>query len=306
MFHRILVPIDDTERSYQSIALATRLAKQFGATVLLVRVKPLMTRGQEIAASTRALDALAAAVRREGVACDSMLDLDRTVEGIVATARYQDSDLIVMAPHHHSWLEALRHPSVTEDMIAQSPAPLLIWPEHLSDEDAASFLEAPPASVIVPLDGSELAEQALPYAISLAEHYGRALLLVRVVLPVILPSAGPQTTQVHARIRNEEQEAARAYMQRIRERIAAEAEIPVQSMILGGAPTTELLRLADAHSESVFVMRTHGRGRVGRALLGSVAADLAHRASIPMFVLRSGVMPDTIEQGNKDRAAVRS
>lgn len=306
MFRRILVPADGSERGHQSVTLATRLAKRFGATVLLVRVKPLMASVQDIALDRCALDALAEEVRREGVACDTMLDLDRTVEGIVATAKYQNSDLIVMAPHHRSWIAAVRHPSVTGDMIAQAPAPLLIWPEHLSDEDAASFLESPAALVIVPLDGSELAEQALPYAISLAEHYGRALLLVRVVLPAILPSARPQTTQVHARIRGEELEAARAYMQHIRERIAAEAEVPVQSMILGGAPTPELLRLADAHPESVFVMTTHGRGRVGRAVLGSVAADLALRASVPMFVLRAGTMPDTTEHGSKDVVAVRS
>jgi nucleotide-binding universal stress UspA family protein len=297
MFRRILVPVDGTEHSRQSVALACRLAKQFGGKVFLVRVQPLTTRARELATSTLALEALTEEVRQGGVECDSMLDQDSTVEGIVATATYRDSDLIVLAPHHRSWLEALRHPSVTEDMMAQSPAPLLIWPERMPTESVASFLAAPAAPVIVPLDGSDVAEQALPYATALAEQYGRSLLLVRVVPPVVLPSIGPQTTQLQARVREEEQEAARAYMQLIRERAGSEIEVAgaVQSMVLVGQPTAELLRLAEAHPDGVLVMTTHGRGRVGRALLGSVAADLIHRASIPMFVLRAGMTPATLD-----------
>lgn len=286
MFHRIVVPVDDTERSQQSATLATHLAKQFGATVLVVHVKPFTTGSQDIVAAMHAVEVVAEKVRRAGVACDALLDLDKTVEGIVATAKYQDSDLIVLAPHHRSWLKALRHPSVTEEMMAQSPAPLLIWPEGMPPEAAASVLESPASTVMVPLDGSELAEQALPYATALAERMGRALLLVRVVPPVVVPTMSPQTIHVEESVHEQEQTSARAYMRQVRERIAAQSSVAVQSIILAGQPASELLQVAESHPDSVLVMTTHGRGRAGRAWFGSVAADLAHQATIPMFVLR--------------------
>lgn len=286
MFHRIVVPVDDTERGQQSATLATHLAKQFGATVLVVHVKPFMTGTQDIVAGMHTVEVVAEKVRRAGVACDALLNLDKTVEGIVATAKYQDSGLIVLAPHHRSWLEALRHPSVTEEMMAQSQAPLLIWPEGMPPEAATSVLESPASTVMVPLDGSELAEQALPYATALGERMGRALLLVRVVPPAVVPAMGPQTIHLEESRYKEEQTIARTYMRQVRERIAAQSSVAVQSIILAGQPASELLQVAESHPDGVLVMTTHGRGRAGRAWFGSVAADLAHQATIPMFVLR--------------------
>ncbi len=289
MFRRILVPFDETELSHQSLLLAKVLAKRFEASILLVRVRPILEAPKDIAVDLRMLDAWAADVRTDGIDCKSILDLDHTVDGIVATAKYQENDLIVMAPHHRTRLEALRHPSVTEEMMAQSPAPLLIWPEQMTPEAATNLLELPASVIIVPLDGSALAEQALPYAEDLAARYGRGLILARVTPPADLEPTISQMGQLENQLRAEGYADAGTYLRELRERLMQRVKVAVQSMILTGTPASELLRLVEAHPDAVLVMTTHGRGRVSRTFLGSVATQLAHHAAIPLFILRPGV-----------------
>ena len=292
MFRRILVPVDGTGQDQHSLLLAGRLAKRFDASVFLVRVRSPKTDSHVALDDVTDLKALASNLQQQGIACHFTLDLDQTVEGIVATARHQENDLIVLAPHHRSWLEAIRHPSVTDDMLSQTPAPLLIWPEHMSPEAAMNFLAAPTAQVMVPLDGGEMAEQALPFATALARQYERPLMLVRVVSPIAIPfGVYPGDASVAEQV----QDAARAYLQRVRERIASQVTFPVQSMLLSGLPWAELLRVSEAHPDSIIVMTTHGRGHVGRALFGGVTTELAHRGSCPIFALRRGATVHTNE-----------
>lgn len=303
MFHRILVPVDATDRSHQSLLLAKRIAKRFDASILIVRVRPFLEAQPNITTDLHALDDWAAEVRADGVICDSILDLDQSVDGIVATAKNQACDLIVMAPHHRTRLETFRHPSVTEAMMAQSPAPLLIWPEQMTEDAAMSFLESAASAIIVPLDGSELAEQALPYAEELATQYGRSIILARVASPNSMASPTLPLGQLDSQLIEEEYAAARSYLRKTRERLERRVHEPVQSMILTGAPATELLQLAEAHPDAVLVMTTHGRGRVGRTFLGSVATQLAHHAAIPLFILRPGATQQQSSMRNQDAFA---
>jgi nucleotide-binding universal stress UspA family protein len=137
----------------------------------------------------------------------------------------------------------------------------------------------------VPLDGSELAEHAIPFATHLAQEFHRGLLLLRVVTPVTLVGAGPDIARLGLETQAGELHEARTYLGVIRKRLAKETGLAVQSIVLRGAPSHELPRIAGAHTGSVMVMSTHGRNGFARVMLGSVAADLVRGCPSPVFVI---------------------
>ena len=142
--------------------------------------------------------------------------------------------------------------------------------------------------IIVPLDGSELAERALPTAEKLAHLTGAPLHIVRVV---DLTRLGPYGAYglapeygVMASAMSDEDTAAREYVART-ERALAERGLTVSGEVLTGSAAREVIGLV--HPEDLIVMASHGRGGVARWFLGSVAEEVARRSPAPVLLVRS-------------------
>jgi nucleotide-binding universal stress UspA family protein len=140
--------------------------------------------------------------------------------------------------------------------------------------------------ILVPLDGSERAEQALPIAARLARASSGELLLVRVVNPPIDYSGGlsPVPTISEVTVESEMREAA-DYLAEVARRgllagIASETEVRF------GYPAPQLMGAAEAHGCDLIVLCSHGRTGMSRWALGSVAHTLAHQSGLPVLVLR--------------------
>ncbi len=129
-------------------------------------------------------------------------------------------------------------------------------------------------TIIVPMDGSELAEQVLPCAGQVAQHTGAGLLLLQ-VLP----------TDASAALKEE----AFAYL----DEVAKNLDQRVQTEIRLGNPANEIMTAAGAVPEPIIAMTTHGRGGLGRLLYGSVADQVVRDANVPVFLIRSGAVPAT-------------
>ncbi len=93
-----------------------------------------------------------------------MLEFDAPQTGILDVARQTLRGLIVLMRAGRHGLDALAHSSVTANCSHSATAPLLVWPHRLPETCAHDFLRLPDAVVILPLDGSERARRALPYA----------------------------------------------------------------------------------------------------------------------------------------------
>ncbi len=124
-------------------------------------------------------------------------------------------------------------------------------------------------TVIVPLDGSDLAEQALPYAEAIARKANAPLHLMRVVSP-----DGPASAESEARSYLREQ--AKGYGDR------------VQISVRMGQPADQIVDGADEMTDPVVVMTTHGRSGIGRWLYGSVADRVVRGSGAPVLLIRSG------------------
>lgn len=284
MFMRILLPLDGTSRAEEAIPLARKLASESGAQVYLLHVDTSPAPAATNSAIARRFQEIATELRRAGVEAHVLSVNGQTPTTIAAVAEIHDIDLIVMAPEARGAFGMLRRPSVTAGVLAKSPTPTLIAPIYT---EGASFpmLDSSSDMVIVPLDGSALAEQALPLAVNLAERYHCGLLLTRVIPPIQAVMAGPGVYPLPADMAAAELTETQTYLHRMKQQIQQSSKIPVEWVALSGIPATELLAFIETKPGSVVVMSTHGRSGFARFMLGSVALELARKTSAPLFIV---------------------
>jgi nucleotide-binding universal stress UspA family protein len=142
--------------------------------------------------------------------------------------------------------------------------------------------------VLVPLDGSFRAEQALPVAARLARATGGSLLLVRVVNPLIDYSGGLSPVPLMAeQIVSSEMTGATDYLTAVAARPLL-AGIKITTEVLFGFPAQQVSEAAQAHGSDLIILCSHGRTGFTCWALGSVARTLIHQGTVPVLVLRQG------------------
>ena len=156
--------------------------------------------------------------------------------------------------------------------------------------DRASYV-APLRSVLVPLDGSPLAEQAIPVAAALAKGTGAKLHFATVEPPLSLmvmtaPEEGgvpvPGLHDLQLQVRGQ----WRAYLASKAEEVRTTHGVRAATRVLAGQSAPALAAYADSHEIDLVVMTTHGRGGISRFWLGSVADQLLRRTAVPVLLLR--------------------
>jgi len=132
--------------------------------------------------------------------------------------------------------------------------------------------------ILVPLDGSDFGEFALPAALAFARAYDGRAHLVHVEEPApLVPGRIEEPPAV---------EWADAYVEDVQRRLAEVDDVETVPRVLVGEVAEQLLRRAKQIDADLIVMTTHGRGRFSRFWLGSVADALLRQASCPLLVVR--------------------
>jgi len=157
--------------------------------------------------------------------------------------------------------------------------------------------------IMVPLDGSELAERALPCAERLARLMGATLHLVRVAGPVFetTNSAVPETETETELERDDadflvaEMRAAEAYLARVHDRLS-DAGLAVHAQRVSGTIAGALLDYAREADIDLVVLCSHGRTGLARFPLGSVAEHLLRHGTTPVLLVRAFGGPVTLER----------
>jgi len=144
-----------------------------------------------------------------------------------------------------------------------------------------------PAPILVPLDGSDFAEQSLPVARNLAEQLSAPIHLVAVYQPLVALNAAP-TIQLYDRTYDVEQSEKLAASLRVRaEALAREVPTGVTHSVVDSEKVVEaLLGEAARIGAQILVSTTHGRGGFQRFWLGSVADGLVRSAQLPVLLVR--------------------
>jgi nucleotide-binding universal stress UspA family protein len=281
---RILVPLDGTGRAASILPDAIRLAGPCGSLVLIRDAEDRTvdidrdTGGQytEIELAEMYLAGIAEDLRKEGhTVLSEVFVMGGPNAAIEEAIRLFQPDMVACATHARSGISRLFYGSVAWAALSHSPVPMLL--RHAGGN--ATLPEPEPRRILVPLDGSELAEAALPLAEELALEWGADLCLARAV-----PWNAGLYVAGHARDARE----AHAYLEDIvaqREAGLAGNERSVREFVLSGAPVDALGSLVEDKGITDVVMASHGRTGLARLAVGSVAHGLIHRVQCPLIVV---------------------
>ena len=141
--------------------------------------------------------------------------------------------------------------------------------------------------ILVPLDGSELAEAALPLAESLARALSLEMVLVRAVRSPTVSTPYSATFLDHtdsADLDSRVEAEANTYLEETAERLHAKG-LDVRTTVTSGAPAQRLIEAARETPDVLVVLTTHGRSGVDRWVLGSVAEALVRASGDPVLVV---------------------
>jgi nucleotide-binding universal stress UspA family protein len=136
--------------------------------------------------------------------------------------------------------------------------------------------------ILVPLDGSQLAEQVLPHAAIHARQFGAEIVLLKVLGP--LPEPAMSSPQVLRGAAAASAQLALEYLQGVASGLEEEGP-PVQVATVEGKPYVEIVRFAEENDIDLIAMSTRGHSGLSRWLLGSVADRVARGTTIPLLLV---------------------
>ena len=138
--------------------------------------------------------------------------------------------------------------------------------------------------ILLPLDGSPLAEQALPHAVTLAETFQAELILLKVLPP--LPGKLHLYREALRIAEEGRREMAGKYLDCVAQSIQ-ERDIPTRVEIIDGHPHAEIAQFAERENIDLIVICSRGQSGLSRWLMGSVADRVARGVSIPVLLVRA-------------------
>jgi nucleotide-binding universal stress UspA family protein len=274
MYRRIVVPLDGSPLAEASLSYAAALAHLGPSAVYLVQAAPP---GGEAEASSY-LEAVAARLRARGRPVEVVVASGEAAQTILWQVKCLHADLVVMSTHGRSGPARLILGSVASEVLHRSARPVLLVrsPRPVADKW--------PRRVLVPLDGSPLAEQGLGHARVIAGADGEILLYQALApaAPLVEDAAqDPQQSPLLA--------ARRAEALRYLESIAAPlrtAGYRVRTAAEDGLTAPRIAAFALQEQADLVVVSSHGRSGAARWLLGSVAAELVQAIPAPLLILR--------------------
>jgi nucleotide-binding universal stress UspA family protein len=301
MYTRIIAPLDGSALAERVVPYARTLARELRLPVTLLQViDPNLIASFSHPAKKPGFDNVAAGMKAssvdylrklaplfgEFVKVDPSVEIGNPAEAIVGKAASDPNILIAMTTHGHSSSQRWVMGSVAGKVLrAARNHLLLVRPD---DEPVKINEEILLKTVLVPLDGSRLAETVLPVAMELAQVMRAQVILLRgYALAMSIYGAdedfAPQIDQLNARLRVE----AKEYLDRKVRELKEKGLEKVSSVLLEGSGPTEIIDFAKKTPDSLVAMCTHGRSGIGRWVLGSVTERVAQYSGDPVLIVRA-------------------
>jgi nucleotide-binding universal stress UspA family protein len=290
MYKKLFVPLDGSKLSEGVLPYARVLARRLALPVEVLYVNNPEQRAPHVPPLESA-DYLAKIARSFPADCavKSSVEFGEPAAVIVDLAAADPQALVAMATHGRSGAKRWLLGSVAEKVLhAVKNHLLLVRPP---EEDHGH--EARIKSVVVPLDGSGLAEKVLSAVSFLALRLDLEVVLVRVTERVytappeaFLPVFGavPNLTDLATQARS----AAAEYLTGKVEHLRMQGISKVSSLVLEGGPggaAAEIIDLAEQTADNLVAMSTHGASGLGRWLIGSITERVVRHSSDPVLVI---------------------
>ncbi len=306
MYKVIMVPTDGSGFDREATRVALRIAERTAAKVRLVRVLATGSFfGMAAAAEATALAAEVVKSERNralselyalAAECRTASNADITVhlhagpvaEVLESYAQRYEADLIVMSTHGRSGVARLSLGSVTDSLIRHTTIPVLVVKpptSYLNPQVVEGFKR-----IVVPLDGSTLAERILPRVLTLAKLEEAEITL----LNVLVPHSYSQKQIVDSNLPwwDKDISLAQTYLFRIAGKLRRNGVLVTTDIVIGDNVASAIGDFAGREKADLIAIATHGRGGLARMLRGSVADAVMHSSRLSMLVFK----PDAVAE----------
>ncbi len=312
MYRRILVPLDGSERAERTLSIAARLAHRSNTTIYLVRVLNTLDVGQALSSekmeaerrtAEKYLERTTQSSELAGMRVETQVIQDRgqPAATIISLARRRHIDFIVLSSHGYTGRTYQLLGSIAESIARHAPCPALIIREGGPVPAGLLSGATDPVRVLVPLDGSELAEAALLPAARFAMTVGlpdRGFLhCVRVV---VLPDVSEISPGVRKEIVEEAETDLRSAIEKFRANLAENTDETLNLSITALVTVDDdvaagIARLAENGEDigegetcsncQLIAMATHEYSEREAWPMGSITERVLQATRLPMLIL---------------------
>jgi len=265
-FRRLLLPLDGSPAAEQAMPIATAFARAYGSHVSLLTVLADDASPDATSSAQLYLDDVRAQLVAGGQPTSAAIERGDVAEVIGASAQRDGTDVVTMTLGEGSTALRWLARNVTQSVIYLTTPPLLL----VRPTDQWGSTRTRFKRIVVALDGSEVAEQVLPFVHALARQFGSAVTLLSV------PEGGDSDAIV---------EKLTSYLERIKQSLATRGVI-AKCQIERSSPAQAIVRVAKEEQSDLVMLVSHGRGGVERqeqVKLGSVASFVLTHSACPVF-----------------------
>ena len=279
----ILVPLDGSPEALGALPYAVALSGA-GATIELLTVihdaSEQATAENQLQAASQGLDIASITLRTRTLTGDPVAE-------IVEAAANGGASMIVMASHGRGALGRLIHGAVADNVARQATVPVMVIRKELEAPRPVGIMR-----LVLPVDGSPLAEESLPFATTLAQRLGAPIMLVRSVnVSELMPPAVGMGEAIPFELYDETErqmrQDAEQYLQDVATKLRA-GGLNVSAQVLFGPPASAISDVT--HAGDLVILVSHERSGIARWLMGSVAEQLVRIDEAPV-VLVPGIGP---------------
>jgi len=309
MYKVIMAPTEGSDSESAAVSTAVKLAQRFEADLRLVRVKsePLIVETiaqmpvaqteemlrEERVAHLRNLEALGSECRALGeIRVMTALEDGPVAPVLRDYALKFNVDLIVMSSHARGGLRRITLGSVTDYLIRRTNIPVLVV------RSPVSFIGTSPQSIsriVVPLDGSELAEQILPDVAELALRLGSTVSLLHVLTP--LSYSQKEIMQPGLPWWDADIAAADAYLTRAASLLAEDGLAVSKDVLLSDDIATAILDYSMRMRADIIALATSGIGGMSRFVFGTVADEVMRKSTTSVLVFHPKIPVEATDAG---------
>lgn len=295
MFHRFLVPVDGSPFSELAIPVAMDLGTRGGAGAeihLVLVYEPILdvqgvppidpTYGKSILTGYEAVMAdLVSRARTNRITPTAEVLIGPVVTTLTDHAKKVKADLMILTSHGRGGLNRLWLGSTAEGLARHSDVPVLLL---RPDADAPPGLP-PIRSVLIPLDASGFGKEIVECAIRLAGVEGVTYHLVHVIhkIPVVLSAA---SMDHDVELYQARRTLAQDFLDGVAEGLRARGATVKAEVRASNSVAKELLTMVEEGDYDLIAMATHGRGGIGRMVIGSVADKILRGTRVPLLLHR--------------------
>ncbi|HLY73545.1 MAG TPA: universal stress protein [Planctomycetota bacterium] len=281
MIERIVVPLDGSMTAETILTQVCRVLDRKDSELILLRavdLTPIKTAMMDAEAALGAareyLQGQKEKLERGGVKVRIIARLGTPAGAILETVKEQHATMVALATHGASGVSRLLLGSVTEEVLRQSPVPVLVIRPFWSYEvQLPRGSEHPPVrTLLVPVDGTDRSTVSLPGIIELARLFDMRILLLRVLEA---NKRRPVLAEEHAKALKQLKALART---------VEKAGVEAVTLVDVGDPARQILDSIRARGVDLIAMTTHGRSGLKRLVAGSVTERVLRSATVPLLV----------------------